>query len=98
MNVEINIEKVNEEKDRLNSLLVRLKEIENKSVEKTKLLKEYWQSKTAELYFEDFEIFRQDFDQYIEDCKGIVSYLQNVVANGYSEYDENANKVVSEEF
>ena len=98
VNIDINVEKVTEEKDKLNALLTRLKEIENNSINKTNLLKDYWQSKTSERFYEEFETYRKGFDKYLEECKGLVTYLQDVVANGYKEYDESTYKVIDEEF
>jgi hypothetical protein len=97
MNIEINTSKVNEEKDKLSNLSERLIEIEKTVMDNTEILKSYWQSKTADKVYTDFDKFKKDFDTYLDDNNNLVEYLQNIVVNGYKEYDDKVNKAVDGE-
>ncbi len=98
MNIEIDINKVSDAKNTLRDLGVRLKNIKEESEEKTKDLKNYWESKSADEYFKEFDKYKKDFDKYLEEYNSLVNYLQEIVANGYKTYDENTNKVIEEDF
>ena len=98
MNIEIDINKVSEAKNTLADLGIRLKDIKEQSQEKTKELKDYWESKSAEEYYNEFDKYIKDFDKYLEEYNSLINYLQDIVANGYKTYDENTNKVIEEGF
>jgi uncharacterized protein YukE len=98
MNIEINVNKVNEETNKLIDISQRLKEIEEESVSLTDTLKDYWESKTSEYFYKDFDQYKNEFDNYLEECTKIINYLQDVVSGGYKEFDETTNNKIDENF
>ena len=94
MDIEINISRVIEEKDKLTDLTARLKEIAQESIKETNTLKENWESKNSEGFYSEFEKYAKDFNVLLEDNVKLINYLQEIVANGYL-YENNLYKSLS---
>ena len=98
MDIEINISNVIEEKDKLTDLTARLREIAQESIKETNTLKENWQSNSSEGFYTEFEKYAKDFNTFLEDNAKLINYLQEIVANGYKEYDDKTSSNIDEIF
>ena len=98
MNIEIDISKVIEEKDKLTDLTSRLKDLVKESSKETDELRECWISESSESFYNEYDKFKKDFNIFIEDNSKIINYLQEIVAGGYKDYDEKASNYIDENF
>lgn len=88
--------------DKLNEQLNRLKKEREKlnnqleSIKKeTNNLKNYWETKTSNSVFSNFEELYDGFQEQIESFDGDIAFLESSIKN-YNEYEEKANKQIDE--
>lgn len=76
------------ERDKLNTQLENIKK-------ETNNLKNYWDSKTSNSVFSNFEELYNGFQAQIDSFNGDIAFLESSIKN-YNEYEEKANKQIDE--
>lgn len=86
----VDVEKLGKEIDNLKNILTELKK-NNES------LKDYWDTRTSEEIFSEFNGFYNEIEKMISNLEEDKTFLKENVIASYSEYEEKAEKVVESE-
>ena len=96
MNININTDKLKEEINKFTELNNNLKNRRTIIFKENEDLKEYYDSKTSKRINTEFDAFKKELEEYIEKNDRYINYLQKVVDEGYTEFEENENKLIDE--
>ena len=96
MNININTDKLKEEIIKLTNLNNNLKNRRTQIIKENDDSKEFYESKTSKRINEEFETFKKELEDYINKNERYISYLQKVVDEGYTEFEDNENKLIDE--
>ena len=94
MNININIDKLKEEIEKFRILNNNLKTRYSSIVKENEDLKEYYDSKTSKNLNEQFISFKTELKDYIDRNDTYINYLQEVVNEGYVEFEEEENRLI----
>lgn len=84
--LEEQLNKLKEERNRLNSMFDTIKS-------NTNTLKDYWDSRTSESVFNNFEDMYKGYQDLVNDLNKDIIFLENILKK-YKEYEEKANKEI----
>ena len=84
--LEEQLNKLKEERNRLNSMFDTIKSNIN-------TLKDYWDSRTSESVFNNFEDMYKGYQDLVNDLNKDIIFLENILKK-YKEYEEKANKEI----
>ena len=96
MNININTEKLNEEIIKLTELNNNLKDRRTLIFRENEDLKEYYDTRTSKKINTEFEMFKKELDEYINKNDRYIAYLKKVVEEGYTEFEEDENRLIDE--
>ena len=96
MNINIDTVKLKEEILKLTNLNNNLKNRRTQIIKENDDSKEFYETKTSKRINEEFETFKKELEDYINKNERYISYLQKVVDEGYTEFEDNENKLIDE--
>ena len=94
MEININTDKLKEEIEKFRVLNNNLKQRYSAVVKENEDLKEYYDTRTSKKLNEEFDTFKSNLSNYIDRNDTYIDYLQRVVNEGYTEFEENENELI----
>lgn len=94
--VEINTEGLQTYIDEFKNINKELRDITDELNKKCVYLKDYWESDTANYFFEDYDDKKKIFDEYNSLNDDFVMFLDKVVNPSYVVSDKNTDKKIDE--
>lgn len=93
-NLSIDSSKLTVEIEKLRKVSSDLEELLNKLKRENSILRDNWETRTSEQVYNDFEEFYKSLESIKITNDNDANFLQNVVNRGYTQLEEDTNKLV----
>ena len=96
MNIGIDTEKLNAQIDKLQRTRNNLEATFQNINKETNDMKDYYESKTSTVVYDEFDRFSKAATDYIDDLDSYITYLKTVVNQSYIDYEDKENQLIDD--